>query len=68
MLLGADLAWFWIKLVSAHNSQQLQPPPSQGSFLLAAMVGNTDHMGYSVALVGPSILAGRFFTIPWATP
>jgi predicted permease len=65
MLLGASLAWLWIKLVSAHSSRNSQPlqPPTQGSFLLATMVGNTGYIGYPVALalVGPQYFGWAVF-------
>jgi malate permease and related proteins len=71
ILLGAGLAWGWIKLKvksqklkvkkqeqgnreATINNQQLPitnyPLPTQGSFLLAAMVGNTGYIGFPVAL------------------
>ena len=43
LALGAGLAWIWIKERSAQK-------PTQGSFLLAAMVGNTGYLGYPVTL------------------
>ena len=64
LLLGALLAWGWIQgqIYLAHfftsgdrlPDHPLQHRPTQGSFLLAAMVGNTGYLGYpvSLALVG----------------
>ncbi|HEY9696178.1 MAG TPA: AEC family transporter [Trichocoleus sp.] len=64
LLLGALLAWGWIQgqiyLARFFTSgdrlldHPLQHRPTQGSFLLAAMVGNTGYLGYpvSLALVG----------------
>ncbi|MBI4781863.1 MAG: AEC family transporter [Oscillatoriophycideae cyanobacterium NC_groundwater_1537_Pr4_S-0.65um_50_18] len=45
LILGAGLAWFWIQ-----RRSDLQLRPTQGSFLLAAMVGNTGYLGYPVTL------------------
>lgn len=60
ILLGAGLAWGWISLgrgdrVGAHSYAPVQSGSSwgkstQGSFLLAAMVGNTGYIGYPVTL------------------
>ncbi|WNZ22233.1 AEC family transporter [Leptolyngbya sp. NK1-12] len=77
MLLGAGLAWLWVQLhlrlpffrspSDRHHLTQrhypLQHPPSQGSFLLAAMVGNTGYLGYPVALalVGPQYFGWAVF-------
>ncbi len=48
ILLGAALAWSWMKAhpKTAHNWSQ----PTQGSFLLASMVGNTGYLGFPVSL------------------
>lgn len=49
ILLGAALAWSWMKAQTpktAHNWSQ----PTQGSFLLASMVGNTGYLGFPVSL------------------
>ena len=45
LALGAGLAWIWIQ-----GRSDLQLKPTQGSFLLAAMVGNTGYLGYPVTL------------------
>ncbi|MBW4658959.1 MAG: AEC family transporter [Drouetiella hepatica Uher 2000/2452] len=44
LALGAGLAWIWIR------RSNLQLKPTQGSFLLAAMVGNTGYLGFPVTL------------------
>lgn len=54
ILLGATLARVWIAL---ENLSQ----PTQGSFILAAMVGNTGYMGYPVTL---ALLGEKYFA--WA--
>jgi predicted permease len=47
IFLGAALAWGWMKLQPrATNWRQ----PTQGSFLLASMVGNTGYLGFPVSL------------------
>lgn len=43
ILLGAGLAWAWINKMTGSR-------PTQGSFLLAAMIGNTGYLGYPVTL------------------
>ena len=64
VLLGAGLAWVWIKWQVYLKSDQPQEngdphsntpnsiwhKPTQGSFILAAMVGNTGYFGYPVTL------------------
>lgn len=69
MLLGAGLAWLWIQ-AQIHSrsallgsSHQLQQTSSQGSFLLAAMLGNTGYLGYpiSLALVGTQYFGWAVF-------
>ena len=55
ILLGAGLAWLW----SRHQPDWSQP--TQGSFLLASMVGNTGYLGFPVALA----LGGQQF-FAWA--
>lgn len=66
VLLEAGLAWAWInwqaylkKTIPKASWSQ----PAQGSFLLAAMVGNTGYMGYPVTLafVGPQYLGWALF-------
>jgi malate permease and related proteins len=68
ILLGMALAWGWLRgwlwlqnQLDQNNPQSALwtisrplPPPTQGSFLLTAMVGNTGYLGYPVilALVG----------------
>ncbi|HBB34953.1 MAG TPA: transporter [Cyanobacteria bacterium UBA8803] len=50
ILLGAGLAWAWIRSsLSLYNSKTWSKP-SQGSFLLASMVGNTGYLGFPVSL------------------
>jgi predicted permease len=78
MLTGAGLAWAWIWLATQRNLGQrnlggdrpslseppsLQNRPAQGSFVLAAMVGNTGYLGYPVALavVGPTYFGWAIF-------
>lgn len=66
ILLGAGLGWGWICLSNAHAckfGQGLHPKASQGSFLLAAMVGNTGYLGYPIilTLVGPEYFAWALF-------
>lgn len=60
ILLGAALAWAWLKLEGKTKSWSLA---SQGSFLLASMVGNTGYLGYPVtlALVGDKYFAWALF-------
>lgn len=60
ILLGAGLAWAWLKLEGKAKSWS---NASQGSFLLAAMVGNTGYLGYPVtlALVGEKYFAWALF-------
>jgi len=57
IFLGAGLAWAWIYwrgerngLVSSSAPRSFWSRPTQGSFLLAAMVGNTGYLGYPVTL------------------
>ncbi len=64
LLLGALLAWCWIQgqlyftrsctPADRRSDHPLLQRPTQGSFLLSAMVGNTGYLGYpvSLALVG----------------
>lgn len=67
ILLGAGLAWTWISLpgvqerCATHDS--FWSKPTQGSFLLAAMVGNTGYIGYPVilALVGTKYFGWALF-------
>ncbi|GAB4381845.1 MAG: AEC family transporter [Elainellaceae cyanobacterium] len=50
-------------LLQRFASQQLCQKPSQGSFLLSTMVGNTGYLGYPVtlALVGPQYFGWAIF-------
>jgi predicted permease len=63
---GAGLAWLWIILQNRWGSDRSfvpQSDPAKGSFLLAAMVGNTGYLGYPVALalVGPQYFGWAIF-------
>lgn len=50
ILLGAFLAWLWLKSqVYLTNSHPL--PSTQASLILASMVGNTGYMGFPITLV-----------------
>lgn len=67
MLLGVGFAW-WLSRRSFTSLPFAKPPlplsqPSQGSFLLASMLGNTGYIGYPVALalVGPHDFAWTLF-------
>lgn len=62
IFLGAFLAWIGIKWQALFRKTNLQQP-TQGSFLLAAMVGNTGYLGYPVtlALVGTQYFAWALF-------
>ena len=57
ILLGAGLAWLW----SRH--QPTWSKPTQGSFLLASMVGNTGYLGFPIALAlgGQQLFAWALF-------
>ncbi len=57
ILLGAGLAWLW----SYH--QPTWSKPTQGSFLLASMVGNTGYLGFPIALAlgGQQLFAWALF-------
>lgn len=60
ILLGAGLAWTWIK-INQHLgklSENAAKKPNQGSFILASMVGNTGYLGYPVTL---SLLGQQYF-------
>lgn len=64
MLLGAIIAWTWIKYqISSKQSFLSWSQPTQGSFILAAMVGNTGYLGYPItlALVGTESFAYALF-------
>lgn len=60
ILLGAFLAWLGIK-GQIHLTNTTPQKPTQGSFILAAMVGNTGYIGYPVTL---SIVGTQYFA--WA--
>jgi malate permease and related proteins len=68
--LGAGLGWIWInryycdrRLTSQKQKLLVWSKPTQGSFLLAAMVGNTGYLGYPVilTLVGTKYFAWAIF-------
>jgi predicted permease len=86
ILLGATLAWLWIRSqiyleritlaraphppaaswqrrLTRFTLPSLQARPTQGSFLLASMVGNTGYLGYPItlALVGPQYFGWAVF-------
>lgn len=71
IFLGAGLAWAWINWQAYGNNRDRHSPasnsawsqPTQGSFILAAMVGNTGYLGYPVALafVGTQYFAWALF-------
>lgn len=72
IFLGAGLAWAWINWQAYRNngdrphspaSNSAWSQPTQGSFILAAMVGNTGYLGYPVALafVGTQYFAWALF-------
>lgn len=76
ILLGAGLAWAWINWQTYLKDAQAQgndyisltvpsswSQPTQGSFILAAMVGNTGYIGYPVtlAVVGKQYFAFALF-------
>lgn len=50
IFLGAGLAWVWINWHSQKSNLNSWSRPTQGSFILAAMVGNTGYLGYPVTL------------------
>lgn len=58
ILLSAGIAWLWMSK-RRECPVGLQAKPVQGSFFLAAMIGNTGYLGYPVALtlVGPQYFA-----------
>ncbi len=62
ILLGAFLAWLTIKW-QAYSTKTVPQLPTQGSFILAAMVGNTGYLGYPVtlAVVGTKYFAWALF-------
>ena len=62
MLLGMGLAW-WIGQRSHTQTPRTFSQPTQGSFVLASMLGNTGYIGYPVALalVGTDDFAWTLF-------
>ncbi|MFH7028588.1 MAG: AEC family transporter [Heteroscytonema crispum UTEX LB 1556] len=62
ILLGAFLAWVSIKGQAYITNTKLQQP-TQGSFILAAMVGNTGYLGYPItlAMIGQKYFAWALF-------
>lgn len=50
IFLGAGLAWVWINWHNRKTAVNSWSKPTQGSFILAAMVGNTGYLGYPVTL------------------
>ena len=50
IFLGGGLAWVWIYWHSQKTDLNSWRKPTQGSFILAAMVGNTGYLGYPVTL------------------
>jgi predicted permease len=49
ILLGAALAWTWMKVQTPKTAPNWSQP-TQASFLLASMVGNTGYLGFPVSL------------------
>lgn len=62
ILLGAFLAWLGIK-GQAYLTNSLPHPSTQGSLILAAMVGNTGYLGFPItlAIVGKEYFAWALF-------
>lgn len=62
ILLGALLAWFTIK-AQARLGKSVPHPTTQGSLILAAMVGNTGNLGFPItlAMVGKEYFAWALF-------
>ncbi len=68
MLSGIGLAWWVSRWKKRHHSWSHR---TQGSFLLASMVGNTGYIGFpvSLALVGPQYFAwALFYDLLGSTP
>lgn len=65
IFLGAGLAWMGLHWQNRIFKLNILPQslPSQGSFLLASMVGNTGYIGFpvSLALVGPQYFGWAVF-------
>lgn len=62
ILLGAFLAWAGIK-GQAYFTNTIPQQPTQGSLILAAMVGNTGYLGFPItlAMVGKEYFAWALF-------
>ncbi|AFZ24811.1 putative permease [Cylindrospermum stagnale PCC 7417] len=62
MLLGAFLAWLGIK-GQAYFTNTIPQQPTQGTLILAAMVGNTGYLGFPItlAMVGKEYFAWALF-------
>lgn len=62
ILLGAFLAWIVIK-GQAYLTKSLPQPSTQGSLILASMVGNTGYLGFPItlAMVGKEYFAWALF-------
>ncbi|AFY84997.1 AEC family transporter [Oscillatoria acuminata] len=71
ILLGVGLSWIWLRSKTNPGSASLEAgssslwshQPTQGSFVLSTMVGNTGFIGYPVALalVGEQYFAWALF-------
>lgn len=57
ILLGAALAWGWMKAQMPKTATNWSQP-TQGSFLLASMVGNTGYLGFPVSL---TVVGEKYF-------
>ena len=62
IFLGALLAWLRIK-TQGYFTQSVPQPATQGSLILAAMVGNTGYLGFPItlAMVGKEYFAWALF-------
>lgn len=62
MFLGAFLAWVGIK-AQPYFTNTTAPQPTQGSLILASMVGNTGYLGFPItlAIVGKEYFAWALF-------
>lgn len=62
IFLGALLAWLRIK-AQTHFTHSVPPTTTQGSLILAAMVGNTGNLGFPItlAMVGKEYFAWALF-------
>lgn len=62
MFLGAILAWVGIK-AQTYLTKTTAQKPTQGSFILASMVGNTGYLGFPItlAIVGKEYFAWALF-------